>query len=90
MALQLKKLIPYALAGWIPGGRKLCIVCGHSVWRFIPYRQGPHKVAPLMHALDVVGSDVDHFECPRCGAHDRERHLFLYMRQSGLLGRIRG
>jgi hypothetical protein len=90
MALQLKKLIPYALAGWVPGGRKLCIVCGHRVWRFMPYRQGTHGVAPLMRVLDVVGSDVDHFECPRCGSHDRERHLFMYMRHSGLLERLSG
>jgi SAM-dependent methyltransferase len=43
-----------------------------------------------MLALDVVGSDVDHFGCPHCGAHDRERHLFLYMRESGLLARVGG
>lgn len=43
-----------------------------------------------MLALEVVGSDVDHFECPRCGAHDRERHLLLYLRASGLLEWIKG
>jgi SAM-dependent methyltransferase len=36
----------------------------------------------------MIGSDVDNFECPRCGAHDRERHLFLYLLESGLLKRI--
>ena len=45
---------------------------------------------PLMRALDGIGSDVDHFECPRCGAHDRERHLLLYMRAAGLFERIYG
>lgn len=85
MALQLRKILPYALAGWIPGGRRHCALCGHHVWRFMPYRNGSRGVAPLMHALDVVGSDVDHFECPRCGAHDRERHLILYMDRLGLL-----
>jgi SAM-dependent methyltransferase len=44
---------------------------------------------PLMRQLEIVGSDVDHFECPRCGAHDRERHLLLYMRASGLLDHLR-
>jgi SAM-dependent methyltransferase len=42
-------------------------------------------MSPLMRALDVVGSDVENFECPWCGAHDRERHLFLYLRATGLL-----
>ncbi|MDH5833039.1 class I SAM-dependent methyltransferase [Luteimonas kalidii] len=43
-----------------------------------------------MQALDVVGSDVDHHECPRCGAHDRERHLLLYMQTTGLLTDLGG
>lgn len=42
----------------------------------------------MMRALGMVGSDVDNFECPRCGAHDRERHLFLYLLESGLFKRI--
>lgn len=90
MALQLSKILPYALAGWLPGGRRHCVLCEHRVWRFMPYRKGSAGVTPLMHALDVVGSDVDHFECPRCGAHDRERHLLLYLRASGLLEWIKG
>jgi len=88
MALHLKKLVPYFLAGWVPGGRKRCVICGHRVWRFMPYRQGSRGVAPLMHALEGIGSDVDNCECPRCGAHDRERHLLLYLRVSGLLAQL--
>jgi SAM-dependent methyltransferase len=42
-----------------------------------------------MRALQTVGSDPDRFECPRCGAHDRERHLLMYMRAAGLLGKFR-
>ena len=90
MALQLRKLVPYALAGWLPGGRRRCVLCGHRVWRFMPYRGGSDGVAPLMRVLDVVGSDVDHHECPRCGAHDRERHILLYMRASGLMSELAG
>ena len=90
MALQLRKLVPYALAGWLPGGRRRCVLCGHSVWRYMPYRGGSSGVAPLMRSLDVVGSDVDHHECPRCGAHDRERHVMLYMQASGLMSRLAG
>jgi SAM-dependent methyltransferase len=43
-----------------------------------------------MSSLDVVGSDLDNFECPYCGAHDRERHLFLYLQAVGLLISVRG
>jgi hypothetical protein len=90
MALQARKLIPYALAGWLPGGRRYCVLCEHKVWRFMPYRRGVRSVSPLMRALDVVGSDVEHFECPRCGSHDRERHLALYMRAVGMFDRLSG
>jgi SAM-dependent methyltransferase len=43
-----------------------------------------------MQTLEIVGSDHDHFECPRCGSHDRERHLFMYLRASGMLEAMRG
>ena len=39
--------------------------------------------------LDIIGSDVEHFECPACGCHDRERHLFLYMQASGQFDALR-
>ncbi|MEN1944503.1 methyltransferase domain-containing protein [Luteimonas sp. MJ293] len=90
MALQVRKLMRYAIAGWVPGGRRRCVLCGHRVWRFMPYRKGSRGVAPLMHALELVGSDVDHHECPRCGAHDRERHLLMYMHASGLMPGLEG
>lgn len=38
----------------------------------------------------MVGSDVDRFGCPWCGAHDRERHLLLYMQSMGLIDRVSG
>ncbi len=88
MPLHFRKLVPYIFAGWLPGGRRQCVVCGHRVWRFMPFRQGMSGVAPLMLALDMVGSDVEHFECPRCSAHDRERHLLLYLQSSGLWDQI--
>lgn len=43
-----------------------------------------------MRALEVVGSDLDHHLCPRCGCHDRERHLFLYLTELGLFGDFTG
>lgn len=90
MALQPKKLLPYAMAGWLSGGRKHCVFCDHRVWRFMPYRGGSRGTPPLLQALDCVGSDVDHFECPRCGSSDRERHLLLYFRAGGLMEWVSG
>lgn len=90
MPLHPRKLIAHGLAGWLPGGGKHCVVCGRRVWRFMPYRRGLRDMPPLMRALGMVGSDVEHFECPRCGAHDRERHLLLYMRASGIFGKLAG
>lgn len=90
MGLQIRKILPYALAGWTPGGGRECLFCGHRVWRFMPYRKGSAGIPPLMAALDVIGSDVDHFECPRCGSHDRERHLLMYFRAEGLVDRLHG
>lgn len=43
-----------------------------------------------MAALSVVGSDLDHFGCPVCGCHDRERHLVLYLKRLGMLDKFRG
>ncbi|MDR7097745.1 SAM-dependent methyltransferase [Lysobacter niabensis] len=80
------RLAIYLVAGWMPAGRRRCIMCGHAVWKFMPYRHDCD--AGLMQALGVIGSDVKNFECPRCGAHDRERHLLMYLQASGLLAAL--
>jgi len=67
-----------------------CPLCRHRVGRFLPYPGGSAATPPLMLALDVVGSDAGNFECPRCGCHDRERHLLLYLQASGLWEAMRG
>ncbi len=64
--------------------KHLCSICGHSIGAFLPYRIDLKNLPPLIFALNMIGSDVDHFECPWCGCHDRERHLLMYMRASGL------
>ena len=68
------------------GYQKVCVICDSHVGKFLPYRNG--KRAPLMVALDCVGSDVNNFECPRCGCHDRERHLFLYLKKLELFNKF--
>lgn len=67
-----------------------CAVCGHAVGGFLPYRRGWAGAPSVLRTLSVEGSDLDNFECPRCGAHDRERHLLLYLRASGIWDRLPG
>ncbi|WP_307580608.1 class I SAM-dependent methyltransferase [Variovorax paradoxus] len=69
---------------------RYCCICKRDVLRFVPYRGGSMFMPPLARALKAVGSDVDHFECPHCGASDRDRHLVLYLRAAGLIARIPG
>jgi predicted SAM-dependent methyltransferase len=72
------------------GSAKLCYACNRRIGRFLPYRGGWKNVPPLIRALDVIGSDVENFSCPRCGAHDRERHLLMYFDRAGMWKRIEG
>ena len=67
-----------------------CALCGHSVFRFLPYKGGSRAAPPLMRSMGMVGSDLDAFQCPWCGSHDRERHLFLFMNAVGLLQQLAG
>ena len=67
-----------------------CNICGQRVQRFLPYRGGWADVPPLIRQLGVVGSDVENYECPACGCHDRERHLLMYLKASGLLPMMTG
>jgi SAM-dependent methyltransferase len=82
----IRKLINIPAAYGLPR-RHRCVMCAYSVHRFIPYRGG--KLPELMSALGMIGSDVANFECPRCGAHDRERHLLMYLEKTGLLAGMR-
>ena len=66
--------------------KKYCCICNKSIGTFFSYRGG--KRAPLMAALDTIGSDVKNFGCPNCGCHDRERHLALYLTETNLFDRF--
>lgn len=69
---------------------RYCCICERGVLRFVPYRGGSIFMPPLARALNVVGSDVNHFECPHCGSSDRDRHLVLYLRAAGLTAGVAG
>lgn len=78
------------LSARIPLGFHECVICGHSIARFLPYRGGGAGGGALMHALNIVGSDVNNFSCPWCYSHDRERHLYLYMLMAGIFSFLTG
>lgn len=68
--------------------RHECVLCGHTLYQFLPYRKGAAFSPPLMQEIGCVGSDLDQYECPWCGCNDRERHLFLYMKATRLLSNM--
>lgn len=59
--------------------RHECNFCSSKIQNFLPYRGGWKNQPALMRLLCFTGSDVKNFSCPACGAHDRERHLRMYM-----------
>lgn len=74
-----------ALGRW-----RWCAICRHRVPAFLPWRGGWPAAPPLMRSLEMVGSDLDRFACPRCGANDRDRHLRLYLERTRLSEHLRG
>jgi SAM-dependent methyltransferase len=46
--------------------------------------------SPLMKLFDTVGSDMSVYHCPSCRCSDRDRHLWLYMKASGLAAQLQG
>ena len=82
------KLLRAAALRWPITRRAECAVCGNVVGGFLPYRRGWADAPEVLRRLSVEGSDLDNFECPRCGAHDRERHLVLYLRAHPLWAKL--
>ncbi|TAK40071.1 MAG: class I SAM-dependent methyltransferase [Lysobacteraceae bacterium] len=71
-------------------GWRYCACCRRRVLAFLPWRGGSAAAPPLMQALDMIGSDLDHFACPLCGSTDRERHLRLYLEETGMAATFAG
>jgi SAM-dependent methyltransferase len=86
----LRHLLDRAAAAVPFGARCHCAVCGRRVRRFLPYRASWPAMPKVLTEQDVIGSDICNFECPACGCHDRERHLLLYLRASGLFDELAG
>lgn len=61
-----------------------CVYCKKRVNSWLPYNNGLSDLSPVILRLQIVGSNVERFNCPHCGSHDRERHLRLYFDRLGL------
>ncbi len=72
------------------GRRHFCCVCGRTFFRFSKYRGGWAAFSAYLHTVKWTGSDFDHFWCPYCRSHDRERHLILFFEKLGFWPRLEG
>ncbi len=64
-----------------------CSVCNTAVPAWTPHPH-PNRCSEFMHLLDVIGSDLSVYLCPACGCNDRDRHVWHYLRATGLQQRL--
>lgn len=83
--LRLAKILLYRVPVF---SRRICAICGHRRSAFLPYARGDSSA--LMISLGIVGSNLKAFQCPWCGCHDRERHIYMYMTAAGFLPNLSG
>jgi len=57
---------------YLHGNQKKCYICGEKVRDFLPYKNG--KTSEFLSYFEVIGTDIKHFSCLKCGSHDRERY----------------
>jgi len=88
--LKALKLLRRNVAKFPVNGNAFCTACGSQIGRFLPYRGGWKGAPSLMIKLEIIGSDLDRFGCPKCGSHDRERHLMLYFEKFGIWEKFSG
>lgn len=60
------------------GNKKQCYVCKNKFNHFGKYRNGSKSINEYLKNLQIIGSDLDNFNCHFCGSFDRIRHLFMY------------
>lgn len=72
------------------GKTHACCVCGKTFFRFSKYRGGWKAFSVYLHNVQWTGSDFDHFWCPYCRCHDRERHLILFFEKLGFWDKLAG
>jgi len=68
--------------------RKFCCLCNEFVLNFLPWKE--KQSDNFIKTFNIIGNDTDNFACPNCNCNDRERHLFLYLKQLGVPDNLKG
>lgn len=84
LATRAQASVARRLGRLVSGGPCHCICCGRNSPFFLPYLGGIRSAPPVMRKLDLVGSDLERYSCPKCESNDRERHLKLYFQRLGI------
>lgn len=74
------------VARYVYPQRCICPVCDKKSAFFLP---SPHKPPEFLEELGGIGGNPKSFQCAWCGSTDRERHLLMYIKASGLEKRFR-
>jgi len=90
MTIRIRNIPKLAWFGWLAPARFVCVACSRRVGGFLPYRDGHRLLSDAMRELELNGSDLDRYECPRCGANDRFRHLLMYFDAGTIFGKLKG
>ena len=83
-ARRIQASLARRLSRAITSGPCHCVCCGKNSPFFLSFAGGAHAAPPVNEKLDVVGSDLKRYSCPKCESNDRERHLMLYCQKLGL------
>lgn len=79
---RIKASLARRVGRYAPGGNRKCAACGQKLHFFLPFFGGVQSVPPVSTVLDMVGSDLGRYACPKCESNDRERHLILYCQRT--------
>lgn len=80
--LRLKAGLARRIGRHLPGGNRSCVACGSKLHFFLPFFGGAQAAPPVSTILDVIGSDLQCYACPKCESNDRERHLILFCQRT--------
>lgn len=82
LVLRVKASVVRRIGRYLPGGDCICSACGQNVHFFLPFFIDSQTAPSVATILDVVGSNLHNYACPKCESNDRERHLILFCRRT--------
>lgn len=82
LALRVKASVARRIGRFLPGGDCMCVACGQKLHFFLPFFGGVKAFPTVTTTLDVIGSDLRCYACPKCESNDRERHLILFFQRT--------